>query len=81
MKKRKNHVLQKMSSSRLMVSFRNSTMLESTTERLFSVWVCWRKREEKKWEWVCWLVFFVGFREQEEELRETKEEKNEKKKQ
>jgi hypothetical protein len=44
--KRKRHVPLKMSSSRLVVSFRNSTMLESSTEKLFPVCICWRRRKK-----------------------------------
>ena len=54
---KENHVLIKMNSSRLVVSFRNSTMLESSTERLFPVCICWRRRKKSENEFVDW--FFV----------------------
>jgi hypothetical protein len=46
-KEKQSHKLQKLNSSRLVVSFRNSTMLESTTERRFPV-LHLLKDEEKK---------------------------------
>jgi hypothetical protein len=46
-RKGKNHVLLKLSSSRLVNSFRNSTMLESN-ERLFPVCICWRRRKKSE---------------------------------
>jgi hypothetical protein len=43
---RKNHVPPKANSSRLVNSFMNSTMLESSTERPFPVCICWKRRKK-----------------------------------
>jgi hypothetical protein len=72
------HVPLKVSSSRLVNSFRNSTMLESTTERPFPVCICWRRKKKARLSLL--IRFFVLGSENKEEKLRTKEERERMKK-